>query len=80
MDRYQEEELKTMAYEQAQCCDGIGKAGCDVAPRVHLRDRVQDKLRQAERQASKAHSLNELARLLDKNPDIATILTLLEEM
>lgn len=75
----QEEKIRAVAAGQASQSQGGMLGKCDM-PRIHLRDRVGERLRQAARQASKAVSLNELARLLDKNPDVATILTLMEEL
>lgn len=77
MDSYQEQKYQSQATQQQANMGTCGELRKD-SPR--LRDRVAERLRQCERQASKANSLSELLRLLDKNPDVALILTLMEDM
>lgn len=57
-----------------------GMAGCDVnaTGRPSLRDRVSSDLRCAIDQSRKAEQLRELSFLLDKNPEVARILDLME--
>ena len=63
------------------CSDQINlSTACDTAQRAGLLDRVRDKKQYAMTQASHAGSLKELEDLLQKNPDVARILDLLDEV
>ena len=54
--------------------------GLDEPCRASLRERVAMDLIRAERESNKALRLRELNDLLDKNPDVARILDLVEEV
>lgn len=54
--------------------------GMDVPCRAGLRDRVNGQLQDAIRNTQKAQRLAELQDLLDKNPEIARIFDLVEEV
>ena len=60
------------------CLQGIGYM--PSLSRLHLRDRVGKQAAEASRQSHKAERLQELAYLLDKNPEIARILDLMEDV
>lgn len=57
-----------------------GLVGVGECKRASLRERVAGQLRHAQQEAGKAGRLMELDMLLDKNPDIARILDLVEEV
>lgn len=93
MDREQEAKMK--AY-QTQCaekasenpnCDTVGTmngapigyAG-ESCTRASLRERVASQTHRARKESRRLDRLNELEYLLDKNPEIARILDLLEEV
>lgn len=85
-----EREMKAAKAEQARQCAGLaGEAGyssmgcneaksCTEPARDCLRDRVHSQLRRAEGEVSRAMALAELERLLEKHPDVARILDLME--
>ena len=70
-------DLKEKMRMQDQANMACGTVGC---ARVCLRDRVEQQANEAERQGAKARHLFELSQLLAKNPEIARILDLLEEV
>lgn len=83
MDLSKEEAIslkKAAAAEMAQLRVGSGLQGNLCAARAGLRDRVESQAGEAERQSRKADRLRELGYLLDKNPEIARILDLLDEV
>lgn len=65
----------------AKVCEDCATTSCDAPPcRPGIRERVGSQLRESNRQLEKAGRLNELAFLLDKNPEVARILDLLDEV
>lgn len=83
----QEAELKKAAHDAAELnarCDthyqtnARMEKGCDEPMRENLRGRVHSELRRSMRESRKAENLQELAMLLDKNPEVARILELME--
>lgn len=89
---YDHEEMKKKLYEEAAKIQA-GKCGAtpcettaafdpyDKEPRREaLRERVWTGVRRAERESRKAQQLAELAILLDKNPEVARILELIEDV
>lgn len=84
MNYEQEQKLKAM---QADCAKGaatpygmLNTLDQDSPCRASLRERVAMDLRRAERESYKALRLRELSDLLEKNPDMARILDLVEEV
>lgn len=84
MNYEQEQKLKGI---QADCAKGAAtpygmlNTSDQVEPcRASLRERVMMNLRRAERESNKALRLRELRDLLEKNPDVARILDLVEEV
>ncbi len=85
---YSEEMNAKMAAKQAQqytnqaCGAAPGTASLkDCEPkRAGLRDRLRDMEYRAQREERKGRQAAELGFLLDKNPDFARILDLLEEV
>lgn len=82
-------EREKEAFEKAKVAEMVGDArwgslGCNEAKsctepgRDCLRDRVHSQLRRAEGEVSRAMALAELERLLEKHPDVARILDLME--
>lgn len=57
-----------------------GMSGAATIGRPGLRDRVRDQLSRASQEASRASRLDELETLLDKHPDVARILDLVEDL
>lgn len=58
----------------------LGGYGIDTAEyRPTLRDRLKRQIESAVREQRRARSANELFELLEKNPDVARILELMEE-
>lgn len=57
-----------------------GAAGCGLVGRTGIRDRVRNAEYRAESEARQAGRMAELGALLDKNPDVARILDLIEEV
>ena len=79
-----EEYEKQREYEsmaQAQCGQArtMGLAN-DTPSRESVRSRVERKTREAVRAGRQAQQLAELGALLDKNPEVARILDLFEEL
>lgn len=77
------------AYEANQCAQsgavGNGSTMCldkdaNMAGRPSLRDQVERQKYEAVRASHKAERMKELAYLLDKHPDVARILDLLEDV
>ena len=67
--------------EQAAYVPGLNvPSGPDTLRRATLSERVSNRLYRAQQEAYKAERLAELARLLEKNPEIARILDLVEEL
>lgn len=71
----------------AKCAQGAGGHGSALAGgyastggpcRVGIRERVDNDLHRANGEARKADALQELAFLLEKNPEVAQILDLIE--
>lgn len=60
--------------------NACGSAGLSEPMRDNLQQRVASQTRRAQRESRKANKLSELQYLLDKYPDFARILTLLEEV
>lgn len=88
MNNLQEEMLaKKLAYEASQiqtqghCADSTsGLIGNPMPSRVGIRERVNAQLHRAQQESNRASRLHELAYLLEKNPEIARILDLVEEV
>lgn len=80
MDRQQQQKLEDMA-KQAQTSPGLaGSAGYDNATpmRETLTNRLRSRRVDSARQAERREQFDELIYLLDKNPEIARILDLIE--
>lgn len=77
-----EQKLKYYAESNAQSNPQCGVLGKDVIEpmRDNLRGRIADQRQRAERESRRAMALAELEYLLDKNPEFARILDLLEEV
>ncbi len=82
-----EERLKDMAAQEANCAAGIGTIGGYANQAMgldtdapSLRSRIHSQLRCAQRESRKANLLSELEYLLDKNPETARILELMEQV
>jgi hypothetical protein len=73
------QEAKLRAYAQTSVGEGL-QATPDVPCRVGLRERAARQLGERQMHISKGARLEELMYLLDKNPDIARILDLVEEV
>jgi hypothetical protein len=72
---------KLNALNQAQYADGATIGTCqDMPMREGLLSRVKDRAARANRDRLRSERLQELAYLLDKNPEVARILELMEEM
>ncbi len=67
------------AKAEAGCCIGEAKMAPDPE-RPSLARRVRDQLQQAEAATRKAQYLGELQYLLEKNPEVARILDLMEHV
>jgi len=87
MTNEQERKLKTMAadcaqrdYSSATIGGTMGYAGPEGAWRVPLQERVSNQLRRAVQESGKAQRLAELQQLLERNPEVARILDLIEEV
>ena len=80
----QGKKLQEMAAQQAQYGAGLTQgsaAGCGTigkAAGASLLERINDRLYQAQAEGRRAEKLGELKFLLDKNPETARILELLE--
>lgn len=84
-----EEQLKKALHAQQATTASAGQGGtmglksdrcADQPNRPSLRERVHSQLYRAEKEARQVSKLEELRWLLDKNPDVARILDLLEEV
>jgi len=81
-----EKERAEKLYQQNQCGATIGASQMSAKPledpchRASLRERVLMDLAKARRESRKLERLSELEYLLDKNPDIARILDLIEDV
>lgn len=88
-------EAEQQAKRQAMEADKYSKAGCETAPsniggtlgystdidyRPTLRDRLMRTINDAAGQQRRARNANELFDLLNKHPDVARILELIEEV
>ena len=77
-------EAVNKAANSAQTAGGMlgngiyGLKECEEPCRQPLREAIHYQLRDAARQSRKAAQLDELAMLLDKNPEVARILDLME--
>lgn len=85
MDREQEK-MSAMAAQQCANPD-IGTMGASLrggyaneCKRASLRERVSDQLYRARSESGKCSRLEELTFLLEKNPEVARILDLIEEV
>lgn len=75
--KQKEEAMKNYAAQEAQSrCGQIGK---DPETRGTLSDRLYASIRIAEVQSIRAARAQELLALLEKNPDVAAILDLIEQ-
>lgn len=54
--------------------------GADIPARTSLTERVASDLYRAIRESRRSHKLEELKYLLEKNPEVARILDLMEEV
>ena len=87
-DCLENEKLAAMRLEQSRLNQSASTAGgmiggyaakeCEDPCRTPLREQVHYQLREASRQSRKAVQLEELAILLEKNPEVARILDLME--
>jgi hypothetical protein len=77
-----EEVLVKMKAEAAQCAaNTVGSGILGMTPKPSsLRERLRSNLSYARRQAQKREQMEELEYLLDKHPEVARILDLLEEV
>jgi hypothetical protein len=86
-----EEELKKLAYEAERAArtnpvgdsaigSGAQTAQCGRPMENSLRERLERNLHRARREGHRQHRLEELVFLLDKNPEIARILDLVEDL
>ena len=94
MDQYREAKLKDMAmqegmeqkcnaapqYESSTLCGEIRGMMPDVCGRPSLTASIHDQLNRAVRESRKAERLHRLTYLLGKNPEVAEILDLIEEV
>jgi hypothetical protein len=90
MTAEQQIKLKQMAEQEAHSASSLsqGKVGgvyaiLDVAQtpgRPRMRDRLDQRRADMERRSQQADKMRELVALLDKNPEVARILDLLEEL
>ena len=79
--REREQKLKAMAETCQQSTKGsCGDAGMLAPARDSLLDRVRARVDRAKRESVKYERLAELQYLLDKHPEVARILELMEEM
>lgn len=76
-----EEKMKAMAAREA---NGASIGNCAGVARdtdaPSLRQRIKSQLRRAQDEARKENALHELEYLLDKNPEVARILDLLDQI
>lgn len=79
-----EAELKRATAATQECCDttNAGKIGygLDEACRPSLAERVTTQISRARREARQLDRLSELRYLLEKNPEVARILDLMESL
>ena len=94
MDSFQEENIKAMAAEQVKLkawdaekrnlnnqCGPAMSGACTMKPmRPKLYEWVEAELRTTRKQAHRVDRLFELQGLLEKNPDVARILDLIEDL
>jgi hypothetical protein len=86
MTSEQEQKLKAMAEQQQYMSAGATLGGQIATPmvdepsRASLRERVAMDLGRARRESRKLDRLSELEYLLGKNPEIARILDLIEDV
>lgn len=59
---------------------GLASEGTNLCKRASLRERIERRAECAERDYARASRMRELAALLEKHPDIARILELMEEL
>ncbi len=82
MEREMEEKMRHQAKMHAEAkAYGQGQVGADLGAtpvRESLSGRFRSRLNQAQQESRKAEQLNELLYLLDKHPEIARILDLVE--
>ncbi len=76
----EDREEKLRAYNAMMQGQFLNASPKDACSRPSLGQRVADQLGQAHREARKRDHLEELNYLLGKNPDIARILDLVEEL
>ena len=87
---FNEDIAKAVAAKEAQAAQSANMAtaqgyaggllGCDKPYRSTLRDRLKWTIKSANDQNHKARKANELVALLEKNPEVARILELIEEL
>ena len=70
------EKMKAM---QAQLAQDGAQCGASPVRKESLRERLADRVSRADRESRKTESMRELAYKLDKNPEVARILELMEE-
>ena len=77
-----EEEQRNAKMQAEKLAYGLaGQVGdLQTACRVSLRERISSQRRNAAREGNKEIRLAELEHLLDKNPEVARILDLIEEV
>ena len=86
MMKEQENRLKQMAEAEAKCGQSaIGGYDCATCATTKvaapsLRERIHDQRYQAQVESRRAEQLMELEHLLDKNPETARIIELLEQV
>ena len=84
MDYEQERKIKAMAAEQNQCGAAMGldpRGEIGYKPeRQYLRGRLREQYDRCSKEARKSNRIEELLGLLDRNPEVARILELLEEL
>ena len=79
--KMREEKLSAMCGAQTPTgMLGAAKTYADEPMRVSLRERVAMDLNRSVRESNKLQRLQELTFLLDKNPEVARILDLIEEV
>lgn len=72
---------KNQAVTAAGIIGGCGNAAMGLdTDKPSLRNWIKSQLRRASNEAQKANALSELEYLLDKNPEVARILDLLEQV
>lgn len=87
LTEFQEAKLKEAIHQEYMNANACGQAKvgyqdkcCDEPKREGLRARIEHRRYQAEKETRKAMALAELGHLLDKHPDFARILELMEEV